>query len=432
MPTHQTKVIAVDIDNVYYECTVPNTGNISIPAKVFESRTEPILYNSNNWQVQIADFNLSANQIPIFVFEDALPDYSAGYFITLKYAAAGTTPLTTGVPSPVIYSPYQIATNATYPYNRAIYNYTLFLEQVNNAINVAWSDAAIWTALGITEPLPPYISYDPSTTLFSIVYPQDVVSELLTLGTANISGGNRIQICMNQRLYKFFKFPATELFTPASQSTTPPIDVILRFTTLNQRQYPIPNTFPDEYGQETMCTTSQEYPTITKWLTYTKLLFQTNSIPVMTRSVYDTTNVGNDQKFSVLTTYEISDNEIFDRSNIVKGTNSDSRWISLLPSGVVKTIDIQVQLMGKTSNDILQTYIAPGEKMSMTLWFSRKVVKTFDLDVYEAVTGLGPVLRRSVEELGRAFQEDAERRRLEAALEETRNPGRIVPRKSTR
>jgi hypothetical protein len=101
----------------------------------------------------------------------------------------------------------------------------------------------------------------------------------------------------------------------------------------------------------------------------------------------------------VLTSFELADGELFDRSNITFNSNSGNNFISMLPCGGVRTIDLNVLFMGKDSNDILQAYISPGEKMSLTLHFRKKSTNVFDTKVYGALTGLAPALSAVIREL---------------------------------
>lgn len=384
------KIVNLDVDNVYYEVSVPNNGTQAIKTAFNETRIEPILSNTSDWQLLISDFNLPAASIPLFLFENAsvAPDYSQGYWISGQVGLGAISSV------PVVYSPPQSTVRNTgtlppYPYNFAIYNYTLFLTQINNAL------ATLWTALGLAT-LSPKIIYNPATQLFSMYL--DFADAANLYDGTNYNGAGVIKIFFNYKLQKFFKWPSQYQSSPLT-TVTPPLDYLLLMTFTDLVNVPAASSpLLPPYNVQ-LIQFIQEFPTISKWMRYTKILFNSSSVPVMNRQVGDFTAVGTNQNFSILTSYELADGELFDRSNISFNSTTANKWISLLPSGPLRTFDINVLFMGATSNDILQGYITPGEKFSFTVWFNRKAQKVTDDGLMKEIRDLGPSLIATVERL---------------------------------
>ncbi len=145
----------------------------------------------------------------------------------------------------------------------------------------------------------------------------------------------------------------------------------------------------------------------------------------MNRQVGDVNSVGLNQNFSILTSYELADGELFDRSNITFNSTAANKWISLLPYGSLRTFDINILFMGATSNDILQGYITPGEKFSFTCWFNRKAQKVTDDGVMKAIRELGPSLIKTVERIVEEMRKVKEDEEVDSAMQAP--PIRMLP-----
>ncbi len=420
-----SKIQQQDVDNLYYEVTIPNTSNTtSYPVRFSETRVEPLIPNSNDWQVIVSDFNLPASQIPLFIFEEHVPyappalptDFSKGYWITIDWGA-------NSVSVPVRFSPTQSNGNVPSPYNLAIYNYTLFLQQVNTALHDAWVLVGLDNFFDTGIVRPPFIYYNSTTQLFEFNYLNTLFPALALpqmyngetpLGTpATIP---MVKIYFNFKLHKFFKFPSLSMGSPATQYPTPRDYLISFYDTQITTTSTTNSPFPTPYNTR-FYTLTQEYSTISKWMRYTKILFFTNSIPVVNRQIGNINAGGVNQNFSVLTSFELADNELFDRSNIQFNSGGGTKWISLLPSGCIRTLDITVQFMGIDSTDILQAYISPGEKFSCTLWFNRKEENVFDKKVYGAVTDLAPMLSQVIMKVLESKQAEKEDQAVKIAME---------------
>ena len=379
--------VTEDVDNIYYEVTAYNPSYTYLPAQVQDPRTIGILSHTEDWEVTVSNFNLPAGSVPLVRFVNASipPNYTQGYWLSI--IVNNDLP----IPTPVIYAPSQATRLNTgsvppAPYNNAIFDYTLFLSMINTAFVTLWGST--------TPPLtsnPPFITYSPSTLLFSLNI--DAAETYYNGKNWNTS----IKIFFNQALHKYFKFPGQYQSVPTDPNNQIPLDYNLLFINMNNG----PLDFFFNRGALVIydfLQLPQEFSTLSKWIQYSKILFRTSTIPVKQRDMTDLSAIGTPQGFSLLTSYELSDGEIFDRSNISYNPTTTAKFISMLPQGVLNRIEIIVQLMGNDTSDIINVYLGALEKIGISLWFRRKNQKVIDYALIKTVEQIVPQVRKAINE----------------------------------
>lgn len=359
-----------DANNIYYEITVPNLSSSYIPCQFQETRQQPYITNTQDWEVAITAFNIPSSAIPLFIFQNPStpPLYNAGYWISIS------TDTNAAVSIPVLYDPPQsqklnTAIQQPPPYNSAIFNYTLFLEQINIAFLTLWLQLVALGQIPAGK-MSPFIAFYPETQLFKLY----VDSSLEYYDGTNYT--TSIKIFLNFNLMSYFWFPSQYQNVPNGLLLNPPLDYLILFTQVTYIAAGTGANFVLGGVGSTITFNkyelSQEYSTLAQWAQYQRILFFSNNIPVYNKEIGDATNLGNDQSFNVLMDFNIDDNAVYNRSLIQYDDGATLKWISLRAVPAIRTIDMNVQFMGTSSNDIFPCYITPNTKFSVTIWFRRK------------------------------------------------------------
>jgi hypothetical protein len=150
-------------DHVYYNVIITNTSEVRIPAQYFETRSDPIIPNCEDYHMSIIKFTIPTEQLPIIsdwyngTGASATYNQENGYSVTLLGTGGATA-------SQQFIQWQPIASNSSSGIpilEQLIFNY----QQLVNMINTAFQ--AAYTAIG-GKNTPPFISFDPALQLFII------------------------------------------------------------------------------------------------------------------------------------------------------------------------------------------------------------------------------------------------------------------------
>jgi len=152
--------------NIYYNVTIRNNVNINTPnpasstaklANFRVNRADVILAKANNYRVCVSRFSIPTGLLPLFLF----PKEEAFYTITLSFDDGVTIHQRT---ENIVYVPSNIGD--VYEEFQPIYYINTLLEYVNLAFQNAF--AVLSLIAGYTPTVPPYITYDSDSKLFSL------------------------------------------------------------------------------------------------------------------------------------------------------------------------------------------------------------------------------------------------------------------------
>lgn len=170
--------------HIYYNISIVNNTNKSIPAVFSETRTDSIVEDPSQYHLAVASFNIPT-YIPIFQFQPNT------YSVTLVYQ---------GVPVQVFVS-NQVSTNPSVPLLTNVTCYQQFIDQINLAFKQAYDTLNSMIVFPATNPCPspPFIYFDNNTQIFSLV--AHWAYNTLAVDTSLV---NTIYIYMNSNLISFF------------------------------------------------------------------------------------------------------------------------------------------------------------------------------------------------------------------------------------
>jgi hypothetical protein len=371
------------VEKIYYSAAIQNTTNEAIIATYNVNRSIPLLKNTQDWEISMVNFNVPSTSVPLFVFEEpglvvgpAGNDLSVGYWVGLQLDT--TQPITYVA---VLNSPQQIFNMETnsgpeLPYSNYIFDYQLFVGQVNIALSRAYTILE-------GDNTPPFIYYDPTTTLFTIHQdnrdpPYDGTHETW-------EDPDSLKIYFNEKLYSFFRFNATWnnssfyafdnpgnaeyiinfAITPSQPDlplfSYPAVDT--QFGTI-----PAPNLFSPTVSYYF---TIQPYQTVSLWAQYNKLLFTTTSLPIALEQ-QSVIGGGSSAAFEpVVFSFNIPNDQKKDASDYNYQANT-LKWVSMTTQQQLINFDINFKMQGATSEDVIPVYLLPGESVSFKLCFRLK------------------------------------------------------------
>lgn len=347
---------------IYYDINISNyvnQGNTPPPFVSFnESRSNPFLYDPEEYYLSIIRFQLDTPSLPVFI--PTITPFSSNpnltiYSVQLDWTNNAGTLFSSGNFS-LIWSPeFQVAPPPP-PSNYADgiqnnstgYYYTLsyqwFAELVNKTIRLAFLQLNIVCqgqadypyyngGAVIPEPaLKPLIKFVANTGLFTIEFPSVGFSYNTTIlgGSANFP----LKLTMNAPLYQLFSsFPSVVSF-PNSNS-----NLITLLT----------DNLSNAVLTATLIVVTEEYSTIALWSPVTGITFTSNTLPIIPNQISSPIiyangiqfPFSNTSNFQQIVTDFVSDNGIY-KPSIVYQPTAEYRLIELLGNTPLSNLDINV------------------------------------------------------------------------------------------
>jgi hypothetical protein len=262
--------------HVYYNLTLSNGSAVPTLAEVTDNRNAPIINNPSEYMCTIAKFSCQTNSIPLQIVPIMpYPNVDVNktvYSVSLSYGAFSAHEHVMHVPTEmkngVLLQPKQaLSASYTQPDSEDHYYYLRSIQSMVNCVNTAFSDA-FDTLAGLTT-LPagavaPFFTYDAGSYLFTlhsqVLYYEDSLSD-------------KINVYVNTPLFSLFSAinNVSDIGNPDGME--------YRYVITNNHDNIYPNNSP--LTDEDMIFTTQEHPTLINWMSFAKLVFMTNSIPIV-------------------------------------------------------------------------------------------------------------------------------------------------------
>ena len=345
-------------DKVYYDITITdyiNAGNVPPPFVTFnESRSNPIIYNPEEYYLSILRFQLDTPYLPIFIPTivpfSSNPDETI-YSVQLNWTNNdGTTTYTSGL-VPIIWKPQYIISPPPPPSsstdgiqnNSTNYyyckSYQWFAELINTAIQTALTNLNTAASGDTNYPYtelsgkPPVVLFDPNTALFSILFDTSGFSYDPAKRTAG--SNNPITLIFNAPLYQLFSsFPAVETFPTANTN-------LITIQTDNLKNI--------STGTTNIILVTQEYNTIALWSPVSSIVFTSNTLPIVPNQLSSPIiyaegkqlPFSNTSNFQQIITDFVSDNGIY-KPSIVYEPKAEFRLVELLGNTPLSNLDVSV------------------------------------------------------------------------------------------
>lgn len=376
----------------YYNFTLFNNTDKSIPANFLEDRVIPVLQNCQDWQVACVRFKIPSSAIPLFKFEDD------EYVIGIRNEAFPTASLLTET---VVYNPAYVSTSRLDTTERFIWSYTQFLLMLNETLRLLWNQAIVnpnYIGPENTKPLdaltvstPPYFKLDEGGSHLILVLPANIPPITDPINPADLAWTNfhpatgtlpgfGVSIFVSPKLQYLLSGFATRyddvglyFFNPAAPKLTHQLLVNLdpyKAVTLS----PIVSiNTGDVFIQERQYYIEwyQEYSCLYLWYALSRILLGT-AMPIEQESVGALNTGGQPLTQRVLTDFEVvSDRTPALRDFIEYQPASDYRYTNFQTNGELRKIDLRLSYQDNSLN----TYpinILPGSGINVKLQFKRR------------------------------------------------------------
>lgn len=359
-------------DDVYIDILIKNdTGARSIIAKYEQTRSQQIVANPSNYYLSLVRWKVPGFELPLLIFpiEPDQPDIlQSVYSVTLETS-------TDIYQYPLHYVSYNIPPNPPTVANPDptssfyfVYNYQQLLDILNHALQVA-HDNVTGKPVGSE---PPYVIYDPTVKLFSLIAQQSQYSVDISptpvppaLPTTPPTFDAGIKVYFDFQLYALFNGMPSRTVAEGSAESTFGRDVQILIADYQN------NTYNVDYFQ-----IQQTLPSIEYWSPVKQILFITELIPI--NSEY--TAVSSSSFRKILTDFE----PITSYSTDVPATyqyfpQGQYRLIDLIGTKPLYSIDLQVKWLDVNGNEHF-VLIPPFQQLTAKLLFvKRNLYKTNNL-----------------------------------------------------
>lgn len=335
-------IVTSSENHIYYNVIIEhndinNPTHAPTPALFRETRAQPLIDKPDDYFMSVVRFSIPGQYIPIFInygyYSAGMPNLTYNT-VTLSYGAQTiltrliyvSQDLTVPVPpDPRVVGRLSAAQQLYW----AIYSYQEFVDEINVALATSFAGL---TSLPVLTPalVAPYMIYDPTTSLFSIIVDQ----RLVTLG---------MTLYFNEILYSFF-VPSFDVITHSYGSANGTDIQILLKNNFNNGYTPNPPV-PGVLFYQMI----QERPSIDSFYGAKTILFTINNVPTRVEQIGKDTDQTSGQAVNnaflpIMTDFVPSlSNRAGDLlSTITYYANAEYRLIDLIGSDPMSTINIQI------------------------------------------------------------------------------------------
>ena len=361
-------------DNIYIDIRIPNlTEERGIPAIYEQTRSIQVLDNPSNYYLSLVRWKVPAFELPLLIFpiqnnqaDPNLSQYSITFetstdifqyflfFVNRNSTEAPDNAITTQKPSAYYF----------------VYEYQHMLDIINHALIMCHDNVTGKPAGSI----PPYMTYDPTTKLFTFV--AQLIQYGVTLTPTPVPPANPttqptydadIKVYFNYKLFSLFNGLQTKT-VPVGAGSTMGRDVQLLVA---------------DYNNNTISATEvgllQNFSSIAFWTPVKQLLFLSELIPVNS----EFTAVSDNSFRKILTDFEpVADSQQDIRTTLQYFPRGVYRLVDLIGTKPLFVIDLKVKWLDINGNEYFVD-IAPFQQLTAKLLFVKRNLYKNDLTLYE-------------------------------------------------
>jgi hypothetical protein len=365
-------------DILYYDVVITNLNNIDskpVDAVFTETRSSPFIACPQAFLLSIARFTIDTTTLPVIIptIKPFTTDTNETiYKITMTYQAFSYTAtlmflpqdLQAVVPAPPKTSSNGLQDNTGGYY--CIYTYQYFIELVNNILLACWNGIIATSGLKDssgneinTSEVYPYMCFDPTTKLASLILPKQYFSS------------NIVTLFFNPALYQLFSsFPIkiNSYNSPSGQNVQIIVD---NFGASSEIQTGVPS-YP-------ALQINQEYSTTSLWTPLTSIVFCSSTLPIVQNQISAPlyfvngvaySNNGSNNSAPIITDMAVTDGDY--KPNLVYSPYV-YRYIDLKGNRPIYSLDISVYWKDRYGN--LQPFkLSAGSTITIKLMFIKKSI----------------------------------------------------------
>ncbi len=348
-------------DNIYYNIIFNHNnvnGEIPTIAQYSFTNTIPILNKPDDYYCSIIRFSIPLSEVPLYIMR-IVPNqgnpnltpmiigikYNNNYYYqNIVYSPDNNLPV------PVQNQPSQVITPYYY-----VYSYQNLLNAINSALVTQYA-AFVTANPGAPQASPnvaPFIYYNPTTKLFSLVIEQSWAT----------TGSNQALLYGNELLFNYL-----DAFETYFYGFNQPNGLDYSFQIYND---------PSNLSG-TVYTITQEYSSINNWNSLQKILLTTLSIPIAQEFLPTMRYASQSSTAPIITDFiPILDGPGETRSVAVYNPTTQYRLVNMLGTTPLMKIDLNLY-WSDHENNIYPIYISNGNQASVKIgFFNKKMYNSF-------------------------------------------------------
>ena len=370
-------------DHVYYNVIITNTSDVRIPAQYYETRTDPIIPNCEDYHMSIIKFTIPTEQLPIIADwyngtgATALFNQQNGYSITLLGTGGATASQQFIQWVPI----FGNSTSGIPVKEQLIFNY----QQLVNMINIAFQ--AAYTAIGGANTAP-FITFDPALQLFILYISTGDLAVLGGTPALSIWFNINLQLLFPSFPYSFFNGVVYSYNHLGEYAQIPTNGTVNGIVSLLQQGIP---------GITGYSFVAQEYPATVALYEPRSLRFISGSVPSKRELVpqvnyventnpflpatpgfpypvqYSGSNLGGDPTQAIITDFDLPlSNAVAELKPFVQYVpTAQYRYLDLLTQGPLNQFDLSIFWVDELGG-IHPLYINPNQSVTIKILFQRK------------------------------------------------------------
>jgi hypothetical protein len=337
-------------NNIYYNINIFNDSEIPDFVKLAtysENRVVALIDNPNDYEVGIVKFNMSTALIPLLVW-----DYNNQWFVTLSFGGQDFREQLLYQPDNKLFGTGQ----------DALWKFGKWVKSINDAMTFAFINLKSQFPTA-PQNIPPYLTFDPVTQLFSLHAETSYNRDL---------GLSAIAVMFSPDLFNIMSS-----FEVSSDSVPPPI-----FPTKGFRIeiYDRKNNSEVVNGVNQFVM-SQEFVTAQRLNRFDNLLFETNSIPVESEALSGQKNVTRRILTDFTPNIDVSNQQI-----VQFFPQGPIRYYDLKSNYPLNKIDLTISWSDK-SGAVYPLGLIRGDNIKVKLHFRKKINKRIQ-DAFEGEDSL--------------------------------------------
>lgn len=323
-------------DNIYYNIIIRNADEEEKELKFSENRTVPILDKPSDYELACVRAYIPSFNIPLLFFPET------NFYVKLKYG-------NTEVQKDLVYIPVSFV-NVYERYNKLpVYDYSEITESLNIALKDAKTDLdALVPALAGFDA--PFMTYDAPSQLFSFN------GEIAGYNT-KLGAGNYIEVYFSSKVFEFYA-NLQDFYVSDDETRIIIQDTFDNEVTFNSKPY---------YKM------TQSQPTLELFVELQKIIFLSNSIPV----VPELQPTQDDVTRRVF--FDLNVTGVADKAVISYFPQGPLRYYSLISSYPLTQIDCEIRWESKTG-ETFPLFINKDTTASVKLLFQKKIALRLNLD----------------------------------------------------
>jgi len=338
-------------DHVYYNVLFNNTSDVPQPAFFTETRSSPLIANPSRYHMAIVRFSIPGFDIPLMLWpnnQNGTPN-NLFYSFTFSYSGFDYRIYLNYIPWAT-----STTTNGTSP----IYSYQNFIDSTNQALY----DAHIYMASnapGYPGLCPPYVVYDPSAKILSLIADTTYLCQSVS------SAG--IKIYSNFSLHEFYE-PIPHIGVSYNSPTGKDVLFVVEKTGNNNLISNNPIGALVNVGAYSM---NSFFNVLNDWGSLKSIIMTSSNMRTKEEYIQTKLSINTDSSQNIITDFEPDRSVVGYTSSWFQYNAQIYRWVDLISNDPLRTVDINLYWTDGLGQ-LYPIYIPSGKYFTIKILFTLK------------------------------------------------------------